>query len=321
MKYVLIAGGAGFIGSHLCRKLLADGKYVLCLDNYITGDPKNVADLKDNDHFILIEHDVTQYLSALTEKLTAYEIEAIFHLASPASPNEHSSRSYISLPIETLLANSKGTYNLLRIAESKKAKFLFASTSEIYGDPLVSPQTEDYFGNVNPNGVRSVYDEAKRFGEAMTFGFKRKFATDVRIVRIFNTYGPYMQPDDGRVVSNFIVKALSGKPITIYGDGSQTRSFCFVSDMVSGLTQAMFASGTDGEVFNLGNPDERTVMELATMIKEMTGSNSELVHEALPEGDPKTRKPDITKAKDVLSWEPEVDLKEGLAKTIAFFRQ
>ncbi len=320
MEYILVAGGAGFIGSHLCKALLDGGQPVLCVDNLITGDPKNIKSLGDRQEFVFLEHDITGPFAGLSSKLSGYRLSAIFHLASPASPNKLSRRSYINFPIETLLANSAGTYNLLKVADGEKAKFLYASTSEIYGDPLVSPQPENYFGNVNPNGLRSVYDEGKRFGEAMTFGFRRKFGVNARIVRIFNTYGPNMQEDDGRVVSNFIVQALSGGGITIYGDGSQTRSFCFVSDMIQGLTQAMFHEGTEGEVFNLGNPDERTVLELATMIKKMTGSNSQIVHEELPEGDPARRKPDITKAKRLLSWEPKVSLEQGLEKTIEYFK-
>lgn len=229
----------------------------------------------------------------------------------------------MSYPIETLLVNSLGTYNLLELAKKHSASFLYASTSEVYGNPSVSPQPESYFGNVNPNGPRSVYDEAKRFGEAMVFGYRRKLGLNARIVRIFNTYGPYMQKDDGRVVSNFINQALLNVPMTIYGEGSQTRSFCYVSDMVDGLMRAMMTQGTDGEVINLGNPDERKISDIAVLIKDMVNakyqSHSEIVHEALPADDPQMRKPDITKAKNVLQWEPKISLEEGLAATIEYF--
>jgi len=317
MGKALVAGGAGFIGSHLCKKLLDDGFEVFCLDNLITGDRKNIDSLLQNPSFRFIEKNVTEDLSDIVSKLKG--VDYVFHLASPASPNKKSSRSYISHPIETLLVNSVGTFNLLNVAKDSGAKFLFASSSEVYGDPSVSPQREDYFGNVNPNGVRSVYDEGKRFGEAMTMAYVRKYDLDARIIRIFNTYGPNMQKDDGRVVSNFINQAILGDPITIYGDGSQTRSLCFVSDMVEGFVKAMFLEGTKGEVLNLGNPNEKTIFEIAEIIKKMTGSNSGMVFESLPEDDPKKRKPDIEKAKNLLSWEPVVNLEEGLKKTIEYF--
>lgn len=318
MRKILVAGGAGFIGSHLCSRLLKEGNEVICIDNFITSDKSTIKDLLDNPHFTLIEFDLTKQLDTIQEKLQG--VTDIFHLASPASPNQKSSKSYINYPIETLLVNSYGTYNLLEFAKKQNAKFLFVSTSEIYGDPKISPQTEEYFGNVNPNGIRSVYDEAKRFGEAVTFAYLRKFNLDVRIVRIFNTYGPNMQKDDGRVVSNFIVQALLKEPITIFGEGNQTRSFCYVDDMVDGLMKAMFTAETKGGVFNLGNPDERTVAELATIIKELTNSQSEIKHEILPEDDPKQRKPDITRAQTILQWTPSVPLEEGLRKTIDYFK-
>ena len=242
-------------------------------------------------------------------------------MASPASPNKKSKRSYINHPIETLLANSVGTYNLLMLARKQNAKFLYASSSEIYGDPKVSPQNEEYFGNVNPNGIRSVYDEGKRFGESLTFAYVRKHNVNARIVRIFNTYGPNMQIDDGRVVSNFVNQAIYGKPITVYGNGSQTRSFCYIDDMVEGLKLAMFSSGTRGEVINLGNSYETTILELAKLIKRITNSSSQIIFEDLPEEDPKSRKPDITKAKRLLGWEPKVSLNDGLSKTIEYFRR
>lgn len=318
MKTVLITGGAGFIGSHLAKNLLDKGNTVIVIDNFLTGSRTNIKDLQTNSRFTCIEFDVTHSFDPILDKLQ--NVDEIYHLASPASPNKNSPRSYIAYPIETLLVNSVGTYNLLQIAKVKKSKLLYASSSEVYGDPEVSPQPESYFGNVNPNGVRSVYDEGKRFGEAVTMAYYRKFGQDTRIVRIFNTYGPQMQPDDGRVVSNFINQAIKHEKITIYGDGSQTRSFCFVSDMVDGLIKAMETENTAGEVFNLGNPDERTVKDAAEIVKNMTQSDSEIVYEDLPEDDPKKRKPDITKARTTLMWEPQVSFEEGIQKTITYFR-
>lgn len=314
----MVAGGAGFIGSHLSSSLLEDGHEVLCLDNLLTGNKDNVEELQKNNRFLFVEHDVTRPLGPVLDKFAPFH--AIFHLASPASPNKKSPRSYIAYPIETLQANSQGTYNLLELALKTGALFLFASSSEVYGDPTVSPQNEEYFGNVNPNGIRSVYDEGKRFGEAITMAYVRKHKVNARIVRIFNTYGPKMQKDDGRVVSNFINQALEDKPITVYGKGTQTRSFCYISDMVEGLEKAMFDQGTAGEVVNLGNPNERTIAELATMVKEMTKSSSEITFEDLPEDDPKTRRPDIEKAKRILGWTPSVGIEEGLRKTIEYFK-
>lgn len=314
----MVAGGAGFIGSHLCKRLIDEGHTVYCIDNLITGDKENIAPLLENPRFTFLEFDLGKQSDTLSESFK--EVDYIFHLASPASPNKKSERSYINFPIETMLANSTGTYNLLNLAKEKNAKFLFASTSEVYGNPNVSPQPETYFGNVNPNGVRSVYDEAKRFGEAMTFGFKRKHGVDVRIIRIFNTYGPNMQKDDGRVVTAFINQALEGKPLTIFGEGTQTRSFCYVDDLVDGIMKALFTEGTNGEVINLGNPDERKISEIATIVKELVGSDSNIVHEVLPEDDPLQRKPDIEKAKKLLGWEPKVTLEDGLKKTIEYFK-
>ena len=318
MSRIIVAGGAGFIGSHLCKRLMSEGHTVFCVDNLITGDKKNVESLLDNPQFNYLEHDVTIDFTVIADRLG--EIHEIYHLASPASPNKKSERSYINFPIETLLANSVGTYNLLNLAKEKSAKFIFASTSEVYGDPAVSPQPETYFGNVNPNGVRSVYDEGKRYGEAMTFAYLRKFDVDVRIVRIFNTYGPNMQKDDGRVVSSFINQALAGIPITIFGDGTQTRSFCYIEDMVEGLMKAVATSGTKGQVINLGNTDERKILDIASVVKTMTGSMSQIAFEELPQDDPKTRKPDISKAKSLLAWEPKIVLEDGLKKTIEYFR-
>jgi len=316
MQTVFVAGGAGFIGSHLCQKLLESGYEVFCIDNFITSSKKNIDALFTHQNFHFIEADVTQ---VLPENLPKPEF--IFHLASPASPNMKSPRSYIAYPIETLLVNSQGTHNLLELAKNSNARILFASTSEIYGDPEVSPQPETYNGNVSPIGPRSVYDEAKRFGEAMMMGYCRKYGVDARIVRIFNTYGPQMQHDDGRVVSNFIVEALQNKPLTVYGEGKQTRSFCYVSDMVEGLCKYMFGDNLAGQVINIGNPDEYTIVDFAHRIKDIMQSSSEIIFEDLPEDDPKQRKPDITKAKELLDWQPTVTLDEGLAKTIEYFKK
>lgn len=318
MDTVVVAGGAGFIGSHLVRALLSKDKKVICVDNEITGSVANIQDLQNNPQFLYIKKNIVD--SDLGKFFGEEEIQHIYHLASPASPNSKSSKSYMQLPIETMLVNSLGTYNLLGVAKEKNSKFLFASTSEVYGDPTVSPQIESYFGNVNPNGPRSVYDEAKRFGEAMVASFVRLGLVDARIIRIFNTYGSYMQADDGRVVSNFISQALTGKPLTIYGDGSQTRSFCYVSDMVSGIEKAMLSDNTKGEVINLGNPDEKKISELAIIIQELVGSKFGIEYEPLSEDDPTQRKPSIKKAKKLLGWEPSVSLREGLQKTIEYFK-
>ncbi|MDP2637737.1 MAG: GDP-mannose 4,6-dehydratase [Candidatus Levybacteria bacterium] len=320
MQTVLVVGGAGFIGSHLCKKLLDDNYKVICIDNFLTSDKNNLQVLLHNPEFTLIEHDIIKPILNSAINFVDQKLDYIFHLASPASPNKKSPRSYINFPIETLLVNSIGTHNLLELSRHFNSKFLYASSSEIYGDPAVSPQKEDYFGNVNPNGVRSVYDEGKRFGEAMTFGYIRKFNLDARVIRIFNTYGPVMQADDGRLVSNFINQAISNKPLTVYGKGSQTRSLCYVDDMVNGISSAMFSVNARGEVFNLGNPDERSVLNIANLIKKMTNSGSEIIFEDLPEDDPKSRKPDISKAKSILSWEPKVSVEDGLRKTINYFK-
>lgn len=318
MKTVLITGGAGFIGSHLTKKLLDEGHSVIVLDNFLTGSKKNIETFQHHDRFRFVEYDITKSFDSIHSDLQS--VDEIYHLASPASPNQQSPRSYIAYPVETLLVNSVGTYHLLQLAKQRNAKLLYASSSEIYGDPEISPQVETYFGNVNPNGIRSVYDEGKRFGEAITMAFFRKHGVDTRMVRIFNTYGPQMQPDDGRVVSNFINQALKNEKITIYGDGSQTRSFCFVSDMVSGLVKAMESENTKGEVFNLGNPDERTIKDAAEKIKSLTNSQSDIIYEELPQDDPKKRKPDIGKAKTVLSWEPVVTFEDGVRETIDYFK-
>ncbi|HLD39461.1 MAG TPA: UDP-glucuronic acid decarboxylase family protein, partial [archaeon] len=291
MKTCLVAGGAGFIGSWLCKDLIEKDYRVVCLDNMITGHRENI-DI-DSDNFSFIDHNITNSIT-FDEK-----IDFIFHLASPASPVH-----YQKHPVETLLANSVGTMNLLKLAEKNNASFLFASSSEAYGDPKEHPQKETYWGNVNPNGPRACYDEGKRFGEALV----SSFPVDWRIVRIFNTYGPFMNKNDGRVVPNFINQALENKPITVYGDGKQTRSFCYVSDMVEGLEKAMFSDKARGQVINLGNPSEITMLELADIIIELTGSKSELVFKNLPVDDPTRRKPDITKAKDLLCWTPNVNI-------------
>ena len=318
MPKALIAGGAGFIGSHLSKRLIADGFTVYCIDNLSTGSKNNIVNLLDNPAFMFFNHDITTPLNNLADRLE--EVDYIFHLASPASPNPNNERSYLKLPVQTMLANSLGTYNLLEIAKNKNSKFLFASTSEIYGDPEVSPQPESYFGNVNPNGLRSVYDEAKRFGEAITFAYLRKNDLDSRIIRIFNTYGPNMQKDDGRVISNFINQALEEVPITIYGDGNQTRSLCYIDDLLEGILAAMLTKDTKGRVINLGNPDERNIKDIALLIKQLTGSKAQITNEAPSPEDPKRRKPDISFANKLLQWQPKITLDEGLKKTIEYFR-
>jgi nucleoside-diphosphate-sugar epimerase len=308
----VVAGGAGFIGSHLCDRLVAEGASVVCVDNFITGARANVEHLLGNPRFELVEHDVTDPLDA--------ETDAVFHLASPASPNPASLRSYIAHPIETALVNSQGTHQLLELARRNDARFLFASTSEVYGDPLEHPQPESYFGNVNPNGVRSCYDESKRFGEALAMSYRRKLGRDIRIVRIFNTYGPRCDPEDGRLVPNFVSQALAGTPITVYGDGSQTRSLCYVSDLVEGIYRMMTSQEASGEVINLGNPGEHTVLQYAEIIRRLCDSSSAIVHEPLPPDDPTRRQPDITKARSVLGWEPRIGLEDGLRDTIEWYR-
>jgi len=318
MQKAIITGGAGFIGSHLSKKLLNKGLKVYCIDNLLTSSEENIAEIKSNSNFKFIKFDIINPMDDISSKIK--DVDFVFHMASPASPNPNSPRSFINLPLETMMVNSIGTYHALKLAKEKNAKFLLASTSECYGNPNVSPQPETYFGNVNPNGPRSVYDEAKRFAEAMTFSFLRNKDLDARIIRIFNTYGPFMQKDDGRVVSNFINQALEDKSITIYGDGSQTRSFCHVDDMTDGIIAAMTKHNTKGEVINLGNPDERKISEIAKIIKKITKSSSNIVFEDRPSDDPDRRKPDISKAKKLLSWSPKVDLLEGLGKTVEYFK-
>jgi dTDP-glucose 4,6-dehydratase len=303
---ILITGAAGFLGSHLCDRFRREGHSVVAIDNYITGTPENLAHLL-GDGFELVQHDVTEYVHV------PGVLDGILHFASPASPTD-----YLELPIQTLKVGSLGTHKALGLAKAKEARFLLASTSEVYGDPLVHPQPESYWGNVNPIGPRGVYDEAKRFAEALTMAYRRAHGVDTRIVRIFNTYGPRMRPGDGRVVSNFIVQALRGEPLTVYGDGGQTRSFCYVSDEVEGIYRLFMSDVT--EPVNIGNPDEFRVSELADLVLELTGSSSKIRHLPLPEDDPKVRQPDITRARELLGWEPQVPLREGLAQTIEFFR-
>jgi nucleoside-diphosphate-sugar epimerase len=304
---ILVAGGAGFIGSHLCEALLARGDEVIAVDNFLTGRRVNLAPLEANPSFRLVEHDIVQPIDLA--------VEQIYHLASPASPVGYSAH-----PIETHLVNSVGTYNLLELARRRGARLLLTSTSEAYGDPLEHPQRESYFGNVNPIGPRSCYDESKRFAESLTVEYVRQFRLDARVVRLFNTYGPRMDPVDGRVVPNFIAQALRGEPLTIYGDGSQTRSFCYVSDIIRGLLLVMDAPGLAGEVFNLGNPDERTILDFASHIGRALRVEPGLHYLPGRQDDPTRRCPDITKARTRLGWEPRVPLDEGLPPTIAYFR-
>lgn len=314
MKKVLITGGAGFIGSHLTQKFIQRGNAVSVIDNFITSSPDNIKSLSTNPYFTLHNKDV---LKVDIEKLLSRQaFDYVYHLASPASP-----RQYLKRPIETLLVNSLATHALLSYVKKfcPKASFIFASTSEVYGDPLIHPQDESYWGNVNPVGPRSCYDEGKRFGEALSMTFCRKYNLDVRIARIFNTYGPRMEKDDGRVISNFIVQALSKKPITVYGNGHQTRSFCYIDDLVEGLYR-MSTKNIKGEIVNLGNDEEKEIIYIAELIKRMTKSSSTIVYKSLPEDDPKRRKPNISKAKRLLSWSPKSDLETGLMKTIAYFR-
>ena len=310
MKTSLVTGGAGFIGSHLSDALLAAGHKVIAVDNLITGSEDNIDEARKNPNFSFVRWDITQSAPVVKET-----VDFVFNLASPASPVD-----FTRLAEEIALVNSVGTINMLRFAKDHGARYLEASTSEVYGDPKEHPQKETYFGNVNPNGVRACYDESKRFAEAITMVYVRKYTLDARIIRIFNTYGPRMRKDDGRVVSNFINQALAGTPLTMYGDGTQTRSFTYVSDLVDGILKVMFADNLKGEVFNLGNPEEYKVRELAEKIKILTGSSSAIVSGPLPEDDPTQRKPDITKAKTVLGWEPIVNVDEGLKKTIEYYK-
>ena len=306
MKRVLVTGGAGFLGSHLSERLLNDGHEVICLDNFFTGRRVNVAHLLDNPSFELIRHDVTEPV--------LLEVDLIYNLACPASPVH-----YQYNPVKTIKTNVMGTLNMLGLAKRVGARIFQASTSEVYGDPKIHPQTEDYWGNVNPIGTRACYDEGKRCAEALMFAYHRQNDVDIRMARIFNTYGPKMLEDDGRVVSNFIVQALRGTDLTIFGDGTQTRSFCYVDDMIEGFVRFMDVEDFTGPV-NLGNPNEFTVLQLAEKVKELTGSSSRITHEPLPSDDPVQRQPDITLAKEKLSWSPTIELDEGLKKTIEYFK-
>ena len=307
MSRIVVTGGAGFLGSHLCDALLARGEEVVCVDNLVTGSTANIEHLFGAPAFRFVEHDVSQYL------WVPGTVDAVMHLASPASPVD-----YLRFPIQTLKVGSLGTHNSLGLAKAKGARFFLASTSEVYGDPQVHPQPETYWGHVNPVGPRGVYDEAKRFAEAITLAYHRHHGLEVRIVRIFNTYGPRMRANDGRVVSNFLVQALEGKPLTVYGDGSQTRSFCFVDDEIRGFL-ALLDSDETGPI-NIGNPGEFTMLELADLVREVTGSDSEVVFEPLPVDDPLQRRPDITLARTLLGWEPRIELREGLERTAEHFR-
>ena len=305
---IVITGGSGFVGSYLCEKLINDGHKIIVIDNLLTGSTENINDLLDNENFSFIEQDVQDHIE-IEDK-----VDYVLHFASAASP-----KAYTEHPVNTLKAGSVGTINTLGLAKKHSAEYLLASTSEVYGDPLISPQNEEYWGNVNPNGERSMYDEAKRFAEAAVATYSRSYGLKTKIVRIFNTYGPRMQLNDGRVVTNFIVQALRNENITIYGDGTQTRSFSYVEDTVAGIISLM--NSTEYDVFNIGNPNEMTVGQLAEKIIELTDSTSEIKYLELPNDDPKQRKPDITKAKTKLNWEPKVNLDEGLAKTITWVEE
>ncbi len=307
MPRTLITGGAGFIGSHLCDYFLSLGHEIICMDNLLTGDISNIAHIR-NQNFLFIKHDVTNYI------YVEGTLDYLLHFASPASPID-----YEKLPIQTLKVGSLGTHKALGLAKEKKATFLLASTSEVYGDPLVHPQPENYWGNVNPIGPRGVYDEAKRFAEAMTMAYHRVHGVDTRIIRIFNTHGPRMRLDDGRAIPTFIYQTLRGEDLTVFGDGSQTRSFCYISDLVEGIHRVLM-SGAVGPV-NLGNPAELTIRDLAQAIIRLTGSRSKIIFTPLPQDDPKVRRPDITRAKELCGWEPGVGFEEGLAKTIAYFQE
>ena len=324
----LVAGGAGFVGSHLCDFLLSKGHHVTCVDNLITGKLENISHIRRNSQFRFINQDIIKglprflalprFLRDITRGFPRLlpKADYVFHLASPASPV-----GYMKNSIETILTNSFGTYRLLEYCRKKGAKFLFASTSEVYGNPLVHPQVETYWGNVNSFGPRSCYDESKRLGEALIYEYYHKYKVDARMVRIFNTYGPRLNENDGRVVSNLITQALHGEALTVYGDGSQTRSFCYVSDLVRGLWLAISTAHTAGEVFNLGNPQETPILQFAKVVRELCGKpGAKIIKKPLPQDDPIKRKPDITKARKVLHWKPEVPLKEGLGQTIEYYR-
>jgi len=304
---VLVTGGAGFLGSHLCEALVGDGHEVVCLDNFGSGRPDNVAHLEGDEQFELLDADVR-------EPPSIDGLDAVYHLASRASPADFERH-----PVDIALTNAEGTREVLELARENDARALLASTSEVYGDPEVHPQHEGYNGNVDPRGPRAPYDEGKRFAEALATAYGREHGLDVRTVRIFNTYGPRMRPDDGRVIPNFLTQALSGRDLTVYGDGSQTRSFCYVTDLVAGLRAVMDAGGLGGEVFNLGNPDERTIIELAEVVVDVVDTDSGITHEPLPEDDPSRRRPDVSKVRSRLGWEPTVGLRDGVKRTVGYF--
>lgn len=308
MKYTLVTGGAGFLGSHLCDYLIDEGHYVICMDNLITGSIDNIAHHIGNDNFKFIKHDVTEFI------YLAEDIDFIFHLASPASPID-----YLNLPIQTLKVGALGTHNALGLAKNKGSRFLLASTSECYGDPLVHPQSEDYWGNVNPIGPRGVYDEAKRFGEALTMAYHRHHNMETRIVRIFNTYGTRMRLHDGRALPAFISQAMKNEPLTVFGDGSQTRSFCYVDDLIRGIYSLM--TSDENEPVNIGNPGEISILDFAKEVIRLTGSKSKISFKELPVDDPKVRQPDISKANKILNWKPEIDIEEGISKILPYFEK
>ena len=312
---ILITGGAGFLGSHLCDRLLSEGHQVIGMDNFITGSPDNLAHLAGNPNFLFIRHDVSNFI------YVPGKIDAVLHFASPASPNPNSPYGYVNLPIQTMKAGALGTHNTLGVARANGARFLLASTSEIYGDPLVHPQDESYWGHVDPIGTRSVYDEAKRFAEALTMAYHRFHGIDTRIVRIFNTYGPRMHLDDGRVVPNFLQQALKGEPLTVYGDGSQTRSFCYVDDLVAGIVRLLYSD--EHRPVNIGNPHETTILGFAEVINGLVGNTAGVVFKPgqRGEGDPQRRQPDINRAIEILDWQPSVSVEEGIRRTIPYFKE
>lgn len=312
---IIVTGGAGFIGSHLCERLLSDNHEVVCIDNFLTSSKKNLEAIENNKNFTLFEYDVIKPLPL------SLKADAVFHLASPASPNHHSKISYHALPMETMLVNTVGTLELLRFSLKNNAKFLFASSSEVYGDPLIHPQKEDYNGNVSTTGPRSIYDEAKRFGETLSYYFFRYHSLDIRIARIFNTYGPNMIEEDMRMSVIFLTQALRNKPITIFGDGTQTRSLCYIGDMVEGLVRLMFYPKTKGQIVNLGSTKEHTVLDYAYIIKKLTSSKSKIIFsERLSKDDPKQRRPDISVAKKLIDWNPKIPLAVGLKKMIEYYK-
>jgi dTDP-glucose 4,6-dehydratase len=312
---ILITGAAGFLGSHLCERLLQDGHEVVGMDNFITGSPENLAHLSGKTGFSFIRHDVSDFI------FVPGKLDAVLHFASPASPNPKSPYGYVNLPIQTMKAGALGTHNTLGLAKKNQARFLLASTSEIYGDPLEHPQTEEYWGHVNPIGTRSVYDEAKRFAEALTMAYHRFHDIDTRIARIFNTYGPRMHLDDGRVVPNFIQQALCSQPLTVYGSGEQTRSFCYVDDLIEGITRLLLSD--EHLPINIGNPVEMTILDFAHLINHIVGNKAGIVNQPADrqESDPQRRRPDITRARTILQWEPKINLEDGIRRTIPYFRQ